>query len=99
MQSTTFAALATMAMAAGRAWRPPSRQHIPVTMMADEIPLAMITPVKVEDWRTNYVEAHRGDNLAEQRATRSPNSYLRNARALFSRRVLDAMKKTWRETP
>jgi hypothetical protein len=60
---------------------------------ADEIPLAKITAVDVEDWRTRFLKDHRQDHIAEQRAARSANSYLRNARALFSRRILDAMKK------
>jgi integrase len=59
----------------------------------DEIPLSTITAVKAEDWRTKFVKEHRSDKVAEQRATRSANSYLRNARALFSKRILEAMRK------
>lgn len=60
---------------------------------ADEIPLAAITPTKAEAWRTAFIKPHRSNHVAEQRATRSANSYLRNARALFSRRILEAMQK------
>lgn len=60
---------------------------------ADEIPLAIITPLKVETWRTGFINPHRMDHVAEQRANRSANSYLRNARALFSRRILESMQK------
>jgi hypothetical protein len=63
---------------------------------ADDIPLAKITAVLVEDWRTKFLKENRADQIAQQRAVRSANSYLRNARALFSRRILDAMK-TWRQ--
>jgi integrase len=60
---------------------------------ADKLALATLSPVAVEDWKLAFVKPHRGNPLAEQRATRSMTSYLRNARALFSRRVLDAMTK------
>ncbi|HNQ88084.1 MAG TPA: site-specific integrase [Verrucomicrobiota bacterium] len=59
----------------------------------DTLALATLTPVAVEDWMLTFLKPHRGKPLAEQKATRSMASYLRNARALFSRRVLDAMRK------
>jgi integrase len=59
---------------------------------ADKVPLAALTPVAVEDWRLAFVKPHRGNPLAEQKAARSVASYVRNARSLFSRRVLDAMR-------
>lgn len=60
---------------------------------ADKLALATLAPVDIEDWKLAFVKPHRGNPLAEQKATRSMTSYLRNARALFSRRVLDAMRK------
>lgn len=60
---------------------------------ADKLALTTLTPVAVEDWKLAFVKPHRGNPLAEQKAIRSMTSYLRNARALFSRRVLDAMRK------
>lgn len=59
---------------------------------ADKVPLAALTPVAVEDWRLAFVKPHRGNPVGEARATRSVNSYLRNARALFSRRIIEALR-------
>ena len=59
----------------------------------DEISLAKITPLGVEDWRRRYLKEHEGDHIVAQRAVRSVSSYLRNARALFSRRILDLMRQ------
>ncbi len=59
----------------------------------DNIPLAKITPLGVEDWRRQFLKKHEDDHVAAQRAVRSANSYLRNARALFSRRILDTMHR------
>lgn len=61
--------------------------------LADTVPLGAITPVAVEDWRARFLKAHRGNAVKEQRATRTVNHYLQNSRALFSRRILDAMRK------
>jgi integrase len=60
--------------------------------LADGLPLGIITPLAVEDWRSSFLRDRRGDPLAEQRATRSANSFIKNSRALFSRRILDAMR-------
>src|SRR6185503_14178097 len=45
--------------------------------LANAVPLAKLTPVAIEDWRTRFQKAHRDDHLAEQRAIRSVNSYIR----------------------
>lgn len=58
----------------------------------DKLPLSVLTDVVIENWRSQFLKARKGDPLKEQKAIRSANSYVRNARALFSRRILDAMK-------
>jgi integrase len=59
---------------------------------ADEIPLATLSPAAVDRWRLSFLKPHRSDSVAEMRAKRSVNSYLRNARALFSRPILEVMR-------
>ena len=54
----------------------------------DGVPLAKLTPITVEKWKAEFVAAAGHDPIAAGRARRSANSYLRNARALFSRRIL-----------
>ncbi len=54
----------------------------------DSVPLTKLTPVSVEGWKAGFVAAAGQDPVAAARARRSANSYLRNARALFSRRIL-----------
>ncbi|MHC1763101.1 MAG: tyrosine recombinase XerC [Verrucomicrobiia bacterium] len=66
---------------------------------ANAVHLEAITPVAVEDWRARYLKEHRGNPVEEQQAGRSVNSFIRNARALFSRRILDAMHKHAIELP
>ncbi len=61
--------------------------------LVDDIPLAKLTPVAVENWRTRFIKQWRGDPIKERAAIRTTNSYIRNARALFSRNILEAMKK------
>ena len=71
----------------------------PWRQSADAVPLETLTSVGVEDWRMRFLKEHRGDPIREQRATRTVNYYVRNSRALFSRRILDAMKKHGVELP
>jgi integrase len=52
-----------------------------------------VTPEKVADWKKNFIAAAGSDVIARRRATVSCNSFLRQARALFSKRnVLDKLK-------
>jgi integrase len=59
---------------------------------ADKLPLSIITPVAVEDWRVRFIKERATDEAAKQQAVRSVNSYLGNAKSLFSRRVIEAMR-------
>jgi integrase len=57
------------------------------------VPLAEVTPEKVTTWKRQFIAAVGGDVIARRRATVSCNSFLRQARALFSRsNVLDKIK-------
>jgi integrase len=59
----------------------------------DAIPLAEVTPDKIRAWKKRYVERADRDELARRRYTVTCNSYLRQARALFSKRnVLDKLR-------
>jgi integrase len=63
------------------------------TAAIDATPLAMITPDRVREWKRAYVDRAGHDELLRRRYTISCNTYLRQARALFSRRkVLDKLR-------
>jgi integrase len=47
--------------------------------------LAEVTPEKISDWKRKFILAAGHDVIARRRATASCNSFLRQARALFSR--------------
>jgi integrase len=60
---------------------------------ADKVRLDALKPEVVEAWKAAFI-LEAGDSPVErQRARRSVNSYVRNARALFSRRVVKRLKK------
>jgi integrase len=55
--------------------------------------LAEVTPEKISDWKRKFILAAGHDVIARRRATASCNSFLRQARALFSRsNVLSRLK-------
>jgi integrase len=57
------------------------------------VPLGSITPDGVRAWKRLYVAKAGTDELARRRRTVSVNSYLRQARALFSKnKVLDKLR-------
>jgi integrase len=58
----------------------------------NRIPLAKLTPASVEQWKMDFVN-QAADPIAAGRARRSANSYLRCARALFSRRILKRLSE------
>jgi len=58
----------------------------------DQVRLAAVTPNRIEEWSKGYVKI-ADDNPARQGSvTRSCNSYLRCARALFSRKWIKKLK-------
>lgn len=52
------------------------------------VKLAKITPARVQAWKIAYVNRAAGDPVAERRARISANSYLRQARGLFAKKIL-----------
>src|SRR5262249_15717305 len=55
--------------------------------------LAEVTPEKISDWKRKFIAAAGHARIARRRATASCNSFLRQARALFSRsNVLSRLK-------
>ncbi len=60
---------------------------------ADLIPAAKLTPVKVTDWKLKVVAEAGADPVAVGRTRRSVNSFIRNARALFSRKLVKMLRE------
>jgi len=59
----------------------------------DATPLEAVTPERVRAWKKDYVNRAGRDELARRRLVTNVNSYLRRARALFSKRkVLDKLR-------
>ena len=59
----------------------------------DAMPLEELTPDKIRGWKKNYVAKAGHDELKRRRYTVSCNSYLRRARALFSKaKVVDKLR-------
>jgi integrase len=59
----------------------------------DQAPLSSITPERIRAWKKDYVNRAGRDELARRRLVVNVNSYLRRARALFSKRkVLDKLR-------
>lgn len=52
------------------------------------VSMEAITPIAVQRWKTEFVRAATGDPLAQKRARASVNSTVRNAKALFSPKLL-----------
>jgi integrase len=59
----------------------------------DATPLAAITPDRIREWKRAYVDRAGHDELSRRRYTISCNTYVRQARALFSRtKVLSKLR-------
>ena len=57
------------------------------------VQLAAVTPQKVSEWKKKFIAAAGSDVIARRRATVSCNSFVRQAKSLFSKRnVLDKLK-------
>jgi integrase len=72
------------------AWR--NEQHKQWRSAVDSIKLCAITPDHLNDWRSKYIKEAGASPLARNSAIRSANSYLRCARALFSKKWLNRLK-------
>lgn len=59
---------------------------------ADLFPLAKLTPTLVNQWRAKVLAEAKQNPIAQQRARRNINSYVRNARALFSKKILKKLR-------
>jgi len=57
----------------------------------EAVKLSNVTSDRLNDWRVQYVKQREVNPQARQRAVRSANSYLRCARALFSKKWLDRL--------
>ena len=54
----------------------------------DNIPLATLTPEKVMQWRTRYVEKHASQPMKRASAQQTAASIIRSAKSLFSPKIL-----------
>ncbi len=61
--------------------------------VSDTMLLAKLTPTKVAEWKAKIVSAAGTDVVKQTRARRNVNSFIRMARALFSRRALKRLKE------
>lgn len=69
----------------GRKWR----------AKVDAVNLATVTPAKVLRWKLDYVRARAGEDLEKERkAKNSANSKMRQAKGLFSKKILPHLSKT-----
>lgn len=59
----------------------------------DAMKLAKLTPAAIGKWKAIYVAEKRGDALAQKRAETTAQSILRNARSLFSKRILRQLEQ------
>jgi integrase len=58
---------------------------------ANNIKLVLITPDRINKWRSDYIRKAEDNPLARASAIRSANSYIRCARALFSRKWINRL--------
>lgn len=60
---------------------------------SDAILLARLKPDSVDEWKLKVISAAGNNPVAQGRARRNVNSFIRNARALFSRKRLKRLKE------
>lgn len=65
--------------------------HLEWREKVDKVPLCEITPEKVLQWRVRYINAAGADPLKTNSARQSAASIIRNAKALFSPRLIRAL--------
>lgn len=61
--------------------------------VSDEIPLAKLTPAAINEWKDKIIAAAGKKRKDCERAGRNINSFLRSARALFSRNIVARLKE------
>lgn len=66
--------------------------HVAFRKDIDAVPLARITPDAISAWQTAYIQRHGTNPLKKDRARTTAISTLRNSKALFSARILKALK-------
>ncbi|RYD24333.1 MAG: hypothetical protein EOP88_00370 [Verrucomicrobiaceae bacterium] len=52
------------------------------------ISLALLTPTGIENWKQSFLQERRGNPLEERKAKNSINSFIRQARSLFSPKIV-----------
>ncbi|MFT3990663.1 MAG: hypothetical protein QM680_04560 [Luteolibacter sp.] len=62
----------------------------------DAVALDSITPVDILAWKNAKLRAAEADLLAKRRTTVTVNSTIRNAKALFGRKILPFLEQTLR---
>lgn len=69
-----------------------SGEHTKWRNQVDAIRLEEITPERIDGWRRKYIKARESNPADYGSAVRSANSYLRCARALFSKKWLARLR-------
>ncbi|MGZ5567942.1 MAG: hypothetical protein ACXWKG_13070, partial [Limisphaerales bacterium] len=67
--------------------------------VSDSIPLRKLTPDSVAAWKTQVLTESGNNFTSQQRARRNINSFARNARALFGKKILKGLSKMKVELP
>lgn len=57
----------------------------------ESTPLSSLTPSRIQAWRNGYIKSAGRTETKQRRATTTTNSLIRNAKALFSRKLLPFM--------
>ena len=65
----------------------------------DLLPLRKLTPDTIANWKLKVLAESGQDPIAQQRTRRNINSFARNARALFSKKILKKLGKLNVELP
>lgn len=67
--------------------------------ISDSIPLRKVTPDAIAAWKIQVLTESGNSSVSQQRARRNINSFARNARALFGKKILQGLSKMKVELP
>lgn len=60
----------------------------------NEVNLAELTPARIQDWRSKFLDNADQDESTKRRAIITTNSLIRNARALFAKKLLPFLRES-----
>ena len=62
----------------------------------DAVSLDALTPSSIEEWKHRFIKARKGNPVEERKAKNSVNSFIRQARSLFSPKMVKLVGETFR---